>query len=373
MKLKQSSLNIALIVCFVSMLLIPLLFINTKRDTISKDEKRTLANMPSPSMLFSWEKTRFIKEFESYVNDNIGFREYFMGLNNSFEKTFTKNDIRRNPQYIEIIGKAGHAYYGTDFMINKYQGRYKIPQDRMDKFIVNLNKISAYLKDKNIPFYLMAFTDKETIYPQFYTNAIVKGKGEPLIDEFTKYVGRNAKDVTVFNIRDTLDAHSDEVLLYNKVYDTEHFNEYGAFYAYQNLMEKLKLPAKTLLDFNVEYVEINGDTVPKFTPKYPITADFLNDDLPQDSELFKALKTSYTTSNEKLPNILVMRDSYFGYVDTLMMKFLPESFNNTITLAYNELNRLKKCVDEFLPDYMVLGFAERELQFFMNCVINMEL
>lgn len=359
-----------LIVCFLILLLVPLLCFSWEDGGISEQENRTLAKAPSLLSVLQ-NPDEEIPQLEEYLNDHIGMREEMLHLNQKLNSMLDFNDVQRNPQYILIKGKEGHFYYATDVLIWKYQGKYHPQKERMEEFTKGLNHIDSWLKRQGIMPVLLVFPDKESVYPEYYTDTIFRGEGQPYLEEFLKEV-KTRTSLKVLSAKEAMEKEKDKHLLYNKRFDITHHNEYGAFCSYQYLMKELGLPAYEETDYQIQMVEKDGDFVPEFSPLFSEKASLLSSEKLQDGGLSQKLSTCFATGNEQLPVLLAFRDSYFGYGKETMLKFLPESFSQTITFHYRDLCELKNSVAAFSPDYVILSCAEREIDFFMNCVIHWE-
>ena len=100
--MKSKVLCIIYSIIFIFMLLIPMVFINLYGGTISEKENRMLATRPPISYMFQHPRD-FIRQFDDWFSDNVGFRENFIDYYKLFAK-LENNAQYTDGQYLMLIG-----------------------------------------------------------------------------------------------------------------------------------------------------------------------------------------------------------------------------------------------------------------------------
>ena len=253
-------LNVFKIVLFCAILVLPNVFFNFKRSTSYIDNKK-LANLPK---IYVDEKTlnhHFLKEFEEYYNDRIGFRELNIGLLMILEdKVF---HVLNSPDF--MWGKDNELYYGSDWAVNIYSGKMKFSEEKLKNEKENFEILDSYLRDKGIKNRVFTFIpSKEQIYFNNYPDSISRAKIS-MVDELCRCLENNSK-LNILNLQHVLlDNKKEDTLLYYKIYDPFHWNHNGAFIAFSAIMERFKkkdfsLKSLTKDDFEIKQSEFKGLT-----------------------------------------------------------------------------------------------------------------
>ena len=371
--------NIIFILCFMLALVVPLGFADWKGGKISERENRYFSTRP-PIQSALKDPALFIRRFDEWLADNIGFRQKFIDYYSLVKKM--ENSVQsKEGQYVFLKGERGHRYFAhTDgWMIGKFQGKPHLTDKELQGLAAGLNQTQAYLDEKGIPFIVMFCADKETIYPEFYPKSIARGKGPDSVDTITDYV-KTHTTVDVFNIKEALFAQKKEHLLFNKsAGDLLHYNDLGAFFSYQELMKHINvylpnIKVFTLDDMDVLYKDEDKSVYPdnpNTRLKGGVAFKRIEDEaFPGNITLASwSVGALYGNEDTTLPTILILRDSYMGD-DTFMSQYMPEHFGKTVLFYYRHTNMdfFVKIVDHFKPDIVVFQAAEREFRGFSEYV-----
>jgi hypothetical protein len=366
-------------IIFVFMLVMPMAFVNLYGGMVSAKENRVLAARPPISYLFKHPRD-FIRKFDDWFSDNVGFRDRFINYYKMLSKL--ENNVQyTDGQYIVLIGEQGHHYfaYTKGWMISKFQGKSFLTEEQLHGLANGLNQAKQYLDEKGIPLVVMFCADKEEIYPEYYPKSIKRGPEPTQLDRITEYA-RSHTGVDLFNIKECLLLAKQNYPVFDKVGDAagilSHYNEIGAFFAYQELMKHIKsympaMDAFTLNDVDITYTERGiYPNIPDVHLKRELTytrleSDFF-DNVPIDNP--RAL-VAFKNNNSTLPTILLMRDSYAGNANYLS-RYIPEHFGKTILIHWADMANLENYIEYFKPDIVVFESAERELAGFANSVSN---
>ena len=352
--------NIIFSLTFVALLLIPLFFIDLQGGKISEEENRMLTARPSWSLLLE-SPTVFLAQFDGWFSDNVGFRGEMVHLYKQLDKL--ENGRYQLGHMTYLIGEQGHEYFDIGgILISKYQGKPFIPEENLTGLASGLNEMNEYLDEKDIPMIVMFCTDKETIYPEYYPKTIIRGPEPTQIDIITEYLQDNT-DIDVFNIKQCLLDEKENYLLYNKaIDDVSHYNEIGAFFAYQELMRHINIYLPEIQPFVIDDFDIsyNENGSPFTSLKHGESYEILDNDTeglgPHNPNMWR--NTFIENKDEDLPTILIFGDSCIspGFMDAL-----PEHFSKTGLVHYEYIDHFVEFVDYYNPDIVVFESAEREI------------
>lgn len=358
---KSSKLNIAFIVIFCLILVLPWIFMNRKEDQVSKIENKKLADWPGLSWTLDTNA-----EIEEYINDRIGFKEQAVGAYTTFnDKVF---GIMVHPLF--MWGENDNIYYKDPDYIAAYQ-RLNTDKDFIDSMVDFLSKTNDYLKEKDIDFLYYVCPDKKTIYPENFPKDInVNTENEAVLDYLDEVVGRT--NIPYINPKEELLKAKEELVVYNKQYDATHWNEFGAFIGHtlidehiQNTFDDVK--PLDINDYDIEMVNMDTLDNAKFTISEDVPLYSLKEDLSGDyTELLKPYMecetdTFYTHHiNENVDNnriLLVFTDSYFQ----AHQKFYDNRFKEVYFVHRQNFEYVQYFVNLVFPDMVIFETAERSI------------
>jgi hypothetical protein len=368
--------NYILVLVFVLAMIIPVVFMNTNPGKISEAENRVLAGFPSlrgPDQSFN---KHILSDFENWFNDNLGWRDRFTMLNTKIQYHLfghiTKSDT--------MMGRDQWLYYVTPEIIRDYQ-HLNLPSDtELAAIGGQFQKISDYLQAKGIPSLYMMVPDKKTVYPENYPDTILqvgeKSRTDVLIDYMSKYT-----DVNFFTPEPALKAAKLEATVYSERVDNAHWNSYGAFVGYQELMSRVKQlnPKVKVLkwdDFEItrEEQSIKIYNALKFTEsgyvfnwKVPTTASRVEGLLDNIPIIYPDYSYTYVNADKNLAKALVVGDSYFyGH----LIPFLAESFSEFTFVHTENMGNFEKIVNIVQPDIVIYENAERMFDHDIQVISN---
>jgi len=355
-------LNCGFIVLFMAMLVLPLFFVDLSSDRISVKENRKLADRPHVSDIKRHPGT-FIREFDAWFKDSTGFREKLISLYKKTDGIFGQNYYLDGTSIV-LIGKQGHHFH-THYnqLLPIWQGKRWLDDTQSYELSVKLNKINQYLSERNIPFIVMFCTDKESIYPEYYPDFVIKGPEPTSLDAVVDYISANT-NIDFFCIKENLLREKENWLLYPKtgdIYELCHYNETGSFIAYMELMMHINkyfpnLKPFTFDDVDITYI-INGSsnvTLKQEKNYKEIKPRFFDDAVEFENE------------DLSLPTLLLLCDSYADW----FKNYLPQHFGRTIMHHWYTLNRLDEYIDLYNPDIVVFESAERAIPEFTHVIID---
>ena len=241
--------NTILIGLFMTMLWLPALdtFFHLDR-TLPRSENRALASFPNtPS---NWHELRgYVAGLEAYFNDHFGCRKCLVQWYHKFRWSV----FRDNTTPEVLVGKDGWLFYTHADMIDHYTGLLQFTPEKLREWQVLLEKRRDWLARRGIAYLFVVTPDKHTIYPEELPDWVKKVHPQTKLDQFVAYMRANST-VPVLDQREVL-IQAKKV--HPPYYKTDvHWNLFGGFVAYQQLMETLAqqrpgLEPLPLTDFTV--------------------------------------------------------------------------------------------------------------------------
>lgn len=360
------NLNILMVLMFIAVISVPLIFVNKTSGKVSTAENRVLASFPAFKSPTGDINLHFIKDFETWFNDNMGLRDRLVMTNTKLQYVvfgeLTKKDT--------IIGENNWLYYVTPDIIKDFQ-HLNLPSNAdLKAWGDSLEEINGYLINKKIPFLTMFNLDKKTIYPENYPKTINKVGNVSRTNMLKQYIEGNTS-LDFFTPEKALIAAKSKATVYSPRYDNAHWNKYGAFIGYLELMDRVKkyLPTVNVLswnDFTIEkyYRETKVyNSVPFSEEDYDLkynkvpTAIQTNNDIFDELNLGNSIVTySYKNLNKNLPKALILGDSYFyGF----LIPELAESFSELTFIHADNLDKIQNLVELVNPDVVIFENVER--------------
>ena len=291
------------VMAVVIILLVPIVTFNIESPSVSAIDNRELTEFN----IHSDDKTDMI---DSYVKDRVGFRTDAISAFTVLNDRLFNEMI--HPTY--TYGQDGYVFFKI--------GQEYVDEEFIEAFCKYLKKIQDYCKERNVPFIYCLNPGKVSVYSEYlpngynYKNKVIKC----IIESLEKY------DVNYVNNYEVLKEKSKTEQVYNKKYDAGHWNDLGAFYGMNTILNKVNeyFPAvreNTLEDFEisteiqeslpVSYFKIDEE-VPVFSNKKSDmiedkTEDYASIKLDPSHRAFTYLENK---ENQELPNVLFFRGSY---------------------------------------------------------------
>ncbi len=350
--------NLFILIVFVLIIYLPLILSDKVGGKVSENENRVLATFPNILV-----GSGLRSGFESWINDNIGFREQAIQLN-----TYIRYNIfNTDPTSDTLRGKDGWLFYYTADIIKDFQHLNIPDKKKLNEQMRGYKALKEYLDKQNIPLLVVLIPDKKTVYPEYYPSGILQTKNESRSSVIEQEFKNSGFDF-LYLLPELLDAKKDNHVYYSKI-DNAHWNSYGKFIGYKAIMERVKkyFPDIKTLNFNDFSINmdkrsgnIGGIEVEElehyFMPKYIPSAELSGDDYWKDkSLLYEHIR--YKNINDELPKLLIIGDSYFYLEPTL--SFFAESFSETVFIHNHESNKISDYVNIVQPDIVIYETVER--------------
>lgn len=368
--------NICLILFFVILISGPLIFINKDPNKISSIENKKLAKFPDTYKNGSNFNTSFNSEFEEYINDNIGFKEEAVILDIvSKYKFFNKFSVQNY-----IMGKDKNLFYNSNGKgIETFQGKNLYMKNTLDDLCNGFINMKNCMENAGANYYITTIPDKESVYPELYTEGIRRFSDKTRVEVLTEYI-RNNSNLNILNLKQALINNKGNEMLYYKNYDSTHWNMNGAFIGYTEIMKILKkdFPELNILskyDFNIIVEKSEGSLA------HLSEIDIINKTLSFDDDIFLYnLKDGYSAELSKvLPEgikidrndkfyhyrnvksennikILIIGDSY---IYSYLLPIMAESFNELYFINFTSAEQIMYLQSSINADIVLYEFVER--------------
>lgn len=346
----MKKLNVAAIVIFGMILLVPLVTFNFKPNQISVIDNRMLTDLPSLNMGL----IEYIKTLDIYFQDRIGLRTAMITSSEILQdKLF---GVLTHPEYAN--GKDGYVFFKVNPQLTDY--------NYVSDFANFTAKLQKYCNDRGVNFLFSLDPNKQIVYQQYLPDGVnyKNDRVTDLLNDLTK------DKVNHVYTAPALIAASKTSQVYNVKYDAGHWNDNGAFVGISLMLENIKkdypsltLPAKS--DYNISYVL--NTTLPQsyfpiheedvlYTPKEPeaVEADKYKDEIKLNSTGW--YYSDYVNpSKPNAPKILVFMGSYFENKE----KFIADNFSETVFVhSYLNVQDFDYYFNLFHPDIVLFQSAD---------------
>lgn len=305
---------------FYTFILLPLVF--TTANNVS-NENRVLA--PRPSLNLDGKlNLQFPSQFDSWINDHLGFRDFFLKSN----ALIHNNILRTSMVDTVVVGKDGWLFYNDSIEtirpISMFQNATPYSTTELDNLALSVKRNLDILEQNGIKTLVTVAPNKETVYGEMYASGVNKVSQQSRLQQFEEKM--QLLGVDILDLTDPLlQAKKTESMdLYLKA--DSHWNQQGAFIGYTEIMDRISinfpnLPALTLDDFVITESQTGignlnsmvGSVFPKsecinytFTPKEPRPFTVVRDEM--DENTVHRLITRI--EDESLPTAIMFHDSF---------------------------------------------------------------
>jgi len=423
--------DIALIALFLLMITVPMfgLFLGFETSA-SESENRELAKLPVPDF-DNFSIKAYTNDLDLYINDHFGFRSDLVRWNQLMhikwfntapitsvvinenevqddklavitdtqikvtnenstteelevkepivkgEATEVETGLKPTEKTVAIqgdviVGQDGWYYYAKEQIIDDYRGVIPLTDNQLSEIKNKLVEKRDWLKEQGIDFYILISPNKSSIYPEYLPETINKVNDQTRFDQVVGYL-RDKTDLKIIDPRPALLKAKNDNLVY-EITGT-HWNEYGGFIAYQELIRAISQQFTSIIplnidDFMVEEQTAGGsdlaimlsiqsyvqDTLINLKPKTPPLATddkFLFDDPNPNPAMPLVAKK---VDNPELPKALIFRDSFMKR----LVPFLSENFSRSSYVWTYEM--IPEIIEVEKPDIVIYEFVERKIE-----------
>lgn len=352
---------------FFTVLLLPFLFMNHERDFASDLDNRYLTKLN-----ITRDIDELTKNISSYFQDRVGFR-----------KESAQMFSLLNDKLFHTISTPLYEYGKDDYIFATNQG-LSFDEKYMESFVRFLEKMDQYTQNRNIDFYFMLNPTKTRIYQDFLDNGrIVKFPKE-------NYLIKNLNNRNIRFINTEIDLLNSQYPTFNKKYVPNHWNNYGALVATNQLLEAIQLEHPDVhpidsSDYSV-YSKIES-FLPESVFRIDESVNYLihkeyhsleHVDLANELLVDPSFHYITYTLNESAQNskrALVFRGSYY-ITDSKEDKFISPAFSETLFVHnYTNILNYEYYINVFQPDIVIFETVEYTLgeYFFSEYAMNQKI
>ena len=343
--------QIAVAVIFVLILLFPSLdFFYPTIPKVESRENRTMMEFPNIDSISYVDYPGII---DSFYLDNFSTRNQLLTLN---------SHIKFN--LFNIPPKRGEAFIGKDgwmFLVKKeldtYTGANIANKDELEHYYEVLKNRRDFLVDLGSKFFFVILPVKTSIYPEYLPLSKKRNLKFTLTDQIVK-IADTMESVILIDLRDELKKAKSIQRLYHVT--DNHWNEYGAFIATQEILRKIKdyYPLVDTLDESEYELKLSikegmplSNMMGIHSGSYEDYITFRHKGKKKSREGVKSnypplryfayknqFETVFITDDKTLPKILVIRESFGKF----MIPYLSESFSKSVYIFDAWKHRLNR-------------------------------
>ena len=195
----------------------------------------------------SWLEGTFQIAKEEYINEEFGFRPFFIRLNNQLEfslfgKVHAKQVIKGKENYFFEYNYIP-AYYGLDF----------IGEERIEKKLQQLKGIQDTLANHNKTFILIMTASKGQYYPEYFPDSCKNTKSRTNYEVYMRKVKELGINCIDFNSYFLSLKYKTEYPLYSQY--GIHWTNYGACLAADSIIHYIEQKR------NIDLPELSWDSI----------------------------------------------------------------------------------------------------------------
>ncbi len=349
--------DIIFLVIIIFLTIIPAVTINTKTQVRSLIDNKYLEEFPEVNK-------DFISGLNLYVNDRIGFRNESIYIYQLIcDRAF---DYLAHPLY--EYGKE--KWIMTDDWDPVQEFHLDVDDDFVNDYADFIDEARNISLNKGADFLFLLIPNKETVYPEYISAGYNIKEQATKSDKITSAF--DERDIPYIYFFDSFMRLKDDIQLYNKKFDSGHWNQNGCFranmeiydYLIENFdsdIEKIDIDEYIVKEENQKYLDQSNFVINEKIPVYELkkteyktlTHGFWEDD--PNMTFSHAPQLTVNNSLPDAPRLLVFGDSYFGDE----MKYLGNHFSSVCIIHTNELAYYRRIVDMFDPDIVIIEATER--------------
>lgn len=360
---KRKAADILFGICFVAMIFIPFLMLDTREEVNSSLENRALTKWPG--LHFDKLHTEW---YGHYVEDRVAFRDAAI----TFNADISYYLFGEFSEELHMPGKEGYIFPADEGYVQNYQ-RLNIDEGLMDDLMVYLSGSSAYVRKQGGFFVCLIAPNKSSVYGEYMPEGIhVDETRESTLDMAVRKLKENGIPHVVPH-RAFWEIKEREQI-YNEKYDCAHWNDLGAFYGLSMVDEVIKevypdIPVMEREDFEETSEVTRGleffaaseeipDTVPRLVCTAPSLGGVAVDgpyrvDVPVVAGNNMAYFYNENAASDKC--VLILHDSFLDNRESwYTYRYREVYYASRVNYTY-----MKEYIDLIKPDVVIFELAER--------------
>jgi len=384
MRISQNILDKITIIVFLGCIGLPpiLMILNLNTGAI-KTENRITGITPGFEFHYANDKglagnlkdlyiatARYINKFDQYFSSSFSFRSELLHLHNYIKGSVMGVD----PLPLKVVeGSNGWLFPGDSHsnVIKETKGIVNFSRAELHKLETVITERNRWLVTKGVVSYLAVAPDKLSVYgDQLQIKPSPKKTKAMQLDSLSTALKSN-----FINLKERLNPAQ---ILYMKT--DSHWNDYGAFLAYQSLMDMVKrdfpdVPVAQLNDFSIDTLTVYQQDLTKLLSmerrdskivlkrKHPGRSKYVAEKsvpIPLRYDLNPALYEQRYKSDINALKVVVFRDSFTSNLE----QFIVESFGEVLFIWSHEFNQ--KIIETEKPDIVIEIIIEREVDLLLR-------
>lgn len=369
---RLKSLDAVLVLIFIVMITGPLVGHFFGWDVAQLKENRRPADRPD--LPRSWEAlSEFPHQYEAYYDDHFGFRNAAIRIRGSIIYSLFKTSP--NPNSI-IIGKNDMFFSGSDWARRYMWNTMPFTEELFRRWKIILEERRDFAREHGAHFALVLVPMKGNVYTENIPPSLAPIHAKSRREQLGDYLQIHS-DVHVIDLMEAmLRAKSHEMIYFN--YD-HHWNQFGAFAAYQTIMLELNRVFKNLdildesqlrlkmiptLPGNMTMVARAGlsksfeDYAPDLKLRRGHSFKLIRNDLPPKHRLNMTKYFATESPADNPQSVVVFRDSFFDGISPYWAASFSRSlyvWSDMDTYPYEEV------ILEEKPDIVIWEMPEWRL------------
>ena len=334
--------NRLLVAAFVAAIFVPLAgTVAGVGDDVTAEETREAAPWPGiprdGAAVRGWPEA-FTKAFA----DRFAFRAPLV----RWQARARVEWLHSSPTPDVLLGRKGWLFYGTDGAVDDFTSARPFSSPELEEWRSTLQDTRDWLAARGIAYVFLIAPDKYWVYPEVMPDGLAGNQGQSRIDQLVADL-RAHSTVPVVDVREALAAARAADRVYHLT-DT-HWNDLGAFVAYQQVMRAVEaqagLRSKERSELELRAVPRSGMDLARMLGLGQVLVE---EDLqlePKDGRLSRVVEPArssralmdprvVTEGPAGAPRAVVFRDS-FG---SAMIPFLAEHFSRAVYLWQNNFD-----------------------------------
>lgn len=372
-------LHTLVIACFIGALCLPVVSgipaLLGSGDAISAQEKRRLHPWPdAPTTVRALR--RWPGEFNLWFDDRFGLRDGLIAIHN-----YGKAALGISPSQRAILGDDGWVFIENTHLTDANRGARPFARGEAERLAALFVSAQQRLAQRGVAYVHLTPPDKQSLFRE-YLPARIRILGPSRYAQW-----RSAALDSALNFVDLYPVLERSIAAGETPYmrTDSHWNCYGAYLAYREIMDAINqetevaLPVleETDVTFDRAIDPVGGDLVRNFlgTPflfpepyamRCPIVSPArLSYTALEDGSALRLRDTHNATRPSRVmnhdfpdgPRALVLRDSYTN----AMIPFLSHSFREVIYMTYDVRPPEERLIDELQPNIVIYEHVERSL------------
>ncbi|MBI2382301.1 MAG: hypothetical protein HYV16_16225 [Gammaproteobacteria bacterium] len=330
-----------------------------KKRLVVSEEQRALAAWPAaPGDWTSWRE--FPRKVDSYLSDHFGFRNELIKFRNF---AFVKFGVSASKKV--LIGRDGWFFYLGDKALEQSVGKTVFDHVQLQELVARYIRFNDALSSRGIKLLYALAPNSQSVYPEYLPSWVEKNAKVVQRAQFSDALPASLR----YSFLDLLPALLQAKSLGRLYHKTDsHWNELGAFVAYQAIMRELFSNQFSVSALNYKDIRmLKGDGAAGDLARLLNLSDKLHEEHygigVSSSKLIEQREIAvpggapilYYRSNAKGPKVMIVRDS-FGFAPA---RFFAESLSECIVVPVSSFS--PELLDKYQP-VVVLGLmVERNL------------